>query len=196
MKIILFAALVALAMTASSDWSTCWECVVNGFEWNTDCQDYDTGSGYTTLSYCDIDWTSTSFYGVVISYYGEVEGQEPITMTLGANEYDYSYFTCYPYQDDGTTEDDATCTITMDAVCSDCYAYWYATTSSDYWYEADAMSVADGETWCWLNSQYYAYMYGFNAGSASGDIVVSYQSAQTMFMGVFGLLATLLYFAF
>ena len=84
----------------------------------------------------------------------------------------------------------------MDAVCSDCYAYWYATTISSYWYEAEAMSVADGESWTWLNSQYYAYMYGFNAGSASGDIVVSYQSAQTMFMGVFGLLATLLYFAF
>ena len=200
MKILLIAALAAVAMAAAADYTVCWECIINGGDWVSDACAEWTDSSSSTISYdCtisyDYSWTTYN----QISDYGEAEGQEPITFTLNADTYDYTYWYCYPSYSSTEVIDDEEpqCTITADDIGADIKVYVYSivSTTSYTMQDLEITELATGDSYTWLQASGYAYMYGFNGGAAAGDVVISYQSAQSMLFGVVGLLASLLYLA-
>ena len=203
MKILLVALLVGYSFAAAGDWDNCEDCVSQGYEWcsdacgETDCSgpsSYYYCTGSTEDSTCASAIYDLSYVWLWFTEYGEKEEAEPIVMTVSGGYYCMFDLWCNPTSVDAVDDETPTCTGVLDTLCSDCTAYWSAGT--DNYVEPEMTEMMEGDEFEWTSTQYYAYIYVFNHGTTDGEASASGKNAQTMFMGMFALIATMLYLAF
>lgn len=202
MKILLVALLVGYSFAAAGDYDNCWDCVSMGYEWcssacgETDCSgpsSYYYCSGFNEDSTCASAAYDLSYDWLWFTEYGEKEEAEPIALTVSGGYYCMFDLWCNPTGED-VEDDTPTCTASLETLCDDCTAYY--SVGSDNYVEPEMTELMAGDEFEWTSTDYYAYIYVFNNGASDGEATATGKNAQTMFMGFFALLATMLYLAF
>ena len=163
MRTLIFAALVALALSAASDYDKCASCAGAGYEWaDNSCRDY-SGGGKSTPSNCDYygyEYCGPTSSGNYIIYFGEAT--DPITYSISNNYVCWDYYYCAPVMNEGDTLDDIeydedadltdfvyTCIVTLDS-SSEVWTYAWTTGGTFPYGEPDTItSLMDGDSLTW-----------------------------------------------